>query len=94
MENKVLNNDQLAQVAAGEDATVQKTRTITIERVAINEQQCVGCGSCASTYPAGAVYPDGHIYKISMDCVQCGFCVDVCPVQAIYYGMFTEEIPL
>ena len=94
MENKVLNDNQLAQVAGGEDTAEPKTRTITMERIAINEQQCVGCGNCASNCPAAAIYPEGAVYKISMECVQCGYCMDFCPTAAIYYGTFTEEVPI
>ena len=46
--------------------------------------QCVACGTCASTCPVGAIKEGAPTYVISEDvCVECGACAAVCPVSAI-----------
>lgn len=43
---------------------------------------CVGCGTCETECPEGAVKP-GDIYRIDPDqCTSCGTCEKVCPVDA------------
>jgi NAD-dependent dihydropyrimidine dehydrogenase PreA subunit len=52
---------------------------------AINSEECVACGACASQCPVEAIAEgsDGK-YHINPDvCTDCGSCVDICPVTAI-----------
>ena len=50
----------------------------------INQDECVGCDTCAGTCPVGAIKEDGGKYKVTeSECVECGACVSVCPVGAI-----------
>ena len=50
----------------------------------INEEVCVGCGSCASTCPMEAIAPAGDKYAVNADaCVDCGACESACPTGAI-----------
>jgi NAD-dependent dihydropyrimidine dehydrogenase PreA subunit len=52
----------------------------------INQEKCIGCGSCLPYCPMCAIAMDGGTANISWDgCVECGVCrrVEVCPVDAI-----------
>ena len=48
----------------------------------INEE-CISCGSCATTCPVRAISEGSSHYTIGETCVECGACVAVCPVGAI-----------
>ena len=46
--------------------------------------ECLSCGACADTCPAGAISEGADKYEINPDvCVDCGACADGCPVGAI-----------
>ncbi|MDR2568070.1 MAG: 4Fe-4S binding protein [Mycoplasmataceae bacterium] len=56
-----------------------------MEKVEVNQKQCISCGACTSVCPTEALYFDKD-YKIKYDsskCTNCGACVKVCPVRAI-----------
>ncbi len=49
----------------------------------INEEECLGCGACASECPVEAISEDGGKYVIDPEkCIECGACAGVCPVGA------------
>ncbi len=58
----------------------------------INEELCIGCGSCVPYCPMGCISLDDKA-RIDLDeCVECGVCFrsKVCPVDAIYEGELDE----
>ena len=50
----------------------------------IDDQECIGCGTCQHACPNECMMPVGLQYMINDDfCTGCGACVLVCPVLAI-----------
>jgi Pyruvate/2-oxoacid:ferredoxin oxidoreductase delta subunit len=65
-------------------------------RVAVNEEECVGCGACAREVCfVDAVHMTDGRATIGEGCVGCGRCVDACPTGAIEMtvedGRFVQE---
>jgi NAD-dependent dihydropyrimidine dehydrogenase PreA subunit len=52
-----------------------------VERMKINDN-CVGCGQCASFCKKGAIEVWGRARSTDA-CVECGICIPYCPVKAI-----------
>ncbi|BAK98649.1 hypothetical protein OBV_14510 [Oscillibacter valericigenes Sjm18-20] len=50
----------------------------------VNEEKCVGCGSCERACPVGTIKIQDAKAKVSGNCIECGACVSECPVEAIY----------
>ncbi|MDW7675675.1 MAG: 4Fe-4S binding protein [Bacillota bacterium] len=46
-------------------------------------EECLACGSCMDSCPAGAILEGDEVYSINTDCTECGTCVETCPVGAI-----------
>jgi len=51
--------------------------------VKISQEECIGCSSCVSACPFGAINMEADKACISEACTVCGACVDTCPVGAI-----------
>jgi MinD superfamily P-loop ATPase len=52
----------------------------------ISTADCLGCGACEGSCPAGAIVPDGDKFKITDSCLDCGTCAGGCPASAISEG--------
>ncbi len=52
--------------------------------VVIKQEECVGCGACASTCPFGAIDVNDGKALITDSCTMCGACIKSCPVGAIF----------
>lgn len=51
----------------------------------INEEKCVGCGTCIGCCPMQAIIYENGKAKIDKNkCANCGTCMSVCPMQAIF----------
>lgn len=49
----------------------------------INEDECLGCGACASECPVEAISENDGKYVIDPEkCIECGACAGACPVGA------------
>lgn len=56
-----------------------------VATLALNGQQCVGCGMCAAVCPHGVLAMNGrkaHIVDLN-GCMECGGCAKNCPTEAI-----------
>ncbi|MFH1135933.1 MAG: electron transfer flavoprotein subunit alpha [Pseudomonadota bacterium] len=51
--------------------------------LAIDFDQCTGCGACADACPFGAIELDNDRPVVGDGCTLCGACADACPVGAI-----------
>ena len=53
---------------------------------AINDE-CMGCGACASVCPSEAISEGESKYVIDAEkCIDCGVCAGACPVEAPQAG--------
>lgn len=60
-------------------------------RFYVNQDNCVGCGSCEEVCPAGAaVVTDGKSEIDKCRCIGCGECVTVCPEKCIDLDWATD----
>ena len=56
------------------------------------DEKCVGCGTCASICPSGAIsMVDGRPAWTKSKCLKCCGCLGRCPVSAIQYGKKTAS---
>lgn len=45
---------------------------------------CISCGTCSDSCPAGAIHQGDEHYEIDGGaCLECGACIDSCPSNAI-----------
>jgi NAD-dependent dihydropyrimidine dehydrogenase PreA subunit/predicted transcriptional regulator len=59
--------------------------TLTSYQAEIDEDNCVGCGTCVELCPMETIELDNLLAKINLEkCIGCGVCVHHCPEKAIY----------
>lgn len=60
-------------------------RVLKMEDIAVKEDKCISCGTCARFCPTQAIkVPEGEVAVIDKDlCIGCGACVNVCDAEAI-----------
>lgn len=83
----LIPDDQVVETIIGEKVeskeSVKRNNTIR-EFPVINNDLCVGCGSCVDICPKGAIQVIDGIAVINRDkCKKCRICVNACPVDAI-----------
>ena len=49
----------------------------------IDEEKCIGCGSCVNVCPVSCISGDGPMEIDQSRCLHCGNCQQVCPVKAV-----------
>ena len=55
--------------------------------VTIDKDNCIGCETCLSICPVGALYMvDGKAEVKEEECINCGACISECPVEVISLG--------
>ena len=51
--------------------------------IKIDEEKCIGCGSCESVCPKGFEMKDGKAYVKNSNASRIKEAIDICPVNAI-----------
>ena len=53
--------------------------------IIINQEKCIGCGSCSRDCFPGAIEQENKkaVLKNPANCISCGHCIALCPVEAI-----------
>ncbi len=63
--------------------TYKKQKGLVLTMAYKINDDCIGCGACASECPVEAISEGDGKYEIDADtCIDCGNCAEVCPVSA------------
>lgn len=58
--------------------------------IRIDEQRCIGCGTCVSDCISGVISLQDGKACVSSDCFQCGHCVAICPQKAVSIPAYAD----
>jgi uncharacterized Fe-S center protein len=76
----------IKNVAMGLSSRAGKLRQHSAGRPRVNDDKCIGCGTCVDWCPEDAVTLESTA-RIDLDrCIGCGECVAVCPVGAVGFS--------
>ena len=75
----------LKNIGMGAGSNAGKREMHSDGRPLVDEEKCIGCGTCAKSCAHDGPQRKGNVMEIDWTkCMGCGRCIDACPVDAIY----------
>lgn len=75
----------LKNIGMGAGSNAGKREMHSDGRPLVDEEKCIGCGTCAASCAHDGPQRKGNVMQIDWTkCMGCGRCIDSCPVDAIY----------
>ena len=64
---------------------------LSIVRITVNTDACIGCGACARTCGMNV---DPHKTPNAAECIRCGECIRTCPTKALQFAASAKDFRL